>query len=224
MRDLEKLADEIARKIDRAVNDAEKKVKNKWKGHWKAQVHTISDDIDSATNQIKRVPDRLSDLATDGSCAMRYLFAYGLKGMAALEGFAGFMVVILALANHNFWNDTGWTREFLETFSAGLGLIVTSQLIWWAGRKVHQSADRKSYAKDQNRILRMARKKGGSLTVLEAATDLRFPVKKTEEILRELAISGHVEMRISDSGMVVYHFPEIERWDEKHWARPVDEL
>ena len=25
-------------------------------------------------------------------------------------------------------------------------------------------------------------------------------------------------------GLVVYHFPEIERWDEKYRARPVDEL
>ena len=54
--------------------------------------------------------------------------------------------------------------------------------------------------------------------------DTRITVEKTEEILRELTISGHAEMRISDSGMVVYHFPEIERWDEKHRARPVDEL
>ena len=224
MRDLEKLADEIAHKIDRAVNDAERKVKNKWKGSWKAQVHSTNDDFRSATNQIKRVPDRLSDLATDGSCAMRYLLAYGLKGAAALQGFAGTMVVIIALFEYSPWNDTRWTQDFLETFSAGLGLIITSQLIWWAGRKVYQSADRKTHARDQNRILRMARDKGGSLTVLEAATDLRLTVEKADEILRELAISGHVEMRVSDSGMVVYHFPEIERWDEKHWARPVDEL
>ena len=58
----------------------------------------------------------------------------------------------------------------------------------------------------------------------EAAMGTRITVEKTEEILRELTISGHAEMRISDSGLVVYHFPEIERWDEKYRARPVDEL
>lgn len=224
MRDLEKLADEIARKIDRAVNDAERRVKNKWKSGWKAQVHSTSGDFRSATNQFKRMPDRLSDLATDGNCAMRYLLAYGFKGMAALQGFAGVMVVIITLAQHGPWNDTQWTQDFLEPFSAGLGLIITSQLIWWAGRQIQKSADKKAHARDQNRILRLARDKGGNLTVLEAATDLRLTVEKTEEILRELAIGGHTEMRISDSGMVVYHFLEIERWDEKHWARPVDEL
>lgn len=221
MRDLEKLADEIASKIDRAVNDAERKIKKKWKGNWEARVHSASSDFQTATNSFKRVPDRLSDLATDGSCAMRYLFAYGLIGMAILMGFCGLMLVLMVLIEHPPWT-TGTTP--FEKLSGGLALIVFSQLIWWAGRRVKRSGDKKAHAKNQHRILRLAREKGGSLTVTEAAMDTRITVEKTEEILRELTISGHAEMRISDSGLVVYHFPEIERWDEKHRARPVDEL
>ncbi len=222
MRDLEKLADEIASKIDRAVNDAERKIKKKWKGNWEARVHSASSDFQTATNSFKRVPDRLSDLATDGSCAMRYLFAYGLIGMAALMGFCGLMLVLITLVEHPPWADTNPFRH--EELSAGLFIIVFSQLIWWAGRRIKRSGDKKAHAKNQHRILRLAREKGGSLTVTEAAMDTRITVEKTEEILRELTISGHAEMRISDSGLVVYHFPEIERWDEKHRARPVDEL
>ncbi len=221
MRDLEKLADEIASKIDRAVNDAERKIKKKWKGNWEARVHSASSDFQ--INSFKRVPDRLSDLATDGSCAMRYLFAYGLIGMAALMGFCGLMLVLMVLIKYSPWID-GTTPFMHEELSGGLCLIVFSQIIWWAGRRVKRSGDKKAHAKNQHRILRLARKKGGSLTVIEAATDTRITVEKTEEILRELTISGHAEMRISDSGMVVYHFPEIERWDEKYRARPVDEL
>ena len=223
MRDLEKLADEIASKIDRAVNDAERKIKKKWKGNWEARVHSASSDFQTTANSFKRVPDRLSDLATDGSCAMRYLFAYGLIGMAALLGFCGLMLVITVLIQYPPWVDG--TNPFMhEELSGGLALIVFSQLIWWAGRRVKRSGDKKAHAKNQHRILRLAREKGGSLTVTEAAMDARITVEKTEEILRELTISGHAEMRISDSGLVVYHFPEIERWDEKYRARPVDEL
>ncbi len=218
MRDLEKLADEIASKIDRAVNDAERKIKKKWKGNWEARVHSASSDFQ--INSFKRVPDRLSDLATDGSCAMRYLFAYGLIGMAALMGFCGLMLVLIALVEYT----PSGNSTMLEKLSGGLVLIIISQIIWWAGRRVKRSGDEKAHAKNQHRILRLAREKGGSLTVIEAATDTRITVEKTEEILRELTISGHAEMRISDSGMVVYHFPEIERWDEKYRARPVDEL
>ena len=221
MRDLEKLADEIASKIDRAVNDAERKIKKKWKGNWEARVHSASSDFQ--INSFKRVPDRLSDLATDGSCAMRYLFAYGLIGMAALMGFCGLMLVLMVLIKYSPWID-GTTPFMHEEFSGGLCLIVFSQIIWWTGRRVKRSGDKKAHAKNQHRILRLARQKGGSLTVIEAAMDTRITVEKTEEILRELTISGHAEMRISDSGMVVYHFPEIEHWDEKYRARPVDEL
>ena len=221
MRDLEKLADEIASKIDRAVNDAERKIKKKWKGNWEARVHSASSDFQ--INSFKRVPDRLSDLATDGSCAMRYLFAYGLIGMATLMGFCGLMLVLMVLIQHPPWVD-GTTPFMHEEFSGGLVLIIISQIIWWAGRRVKRSGDKKAHAKNQHRILRLARNKGGSLTVIEAATDTRITVEKTEEILRELTIRGHAEMRISDSGMVVYHFPEIEHWDEKYRARPVDEF
>jgi len=222
MRDLEKLADEIASKIDRTVNNAERKIKKKWNGNWEARVHSASSDFQTATHSLKRVPDRLSDLATDGSCAMRYLFAYGLIGMAILMGFCGLMLVFITLVEHPPWADTNPFRH--EELSAGLCIIVFSQLIWWAGRRVKRSGDKKAHAKNQHRILRLAREKGGSLTVTEAAMDTRITVEKTEEILRELTISGHAEMRISDSGLVVYHFPEIERWDEKYRARPVDEL
>ncbi len=223
MRDLEKIADEIARKIDRAVDNAERKVKNRWKGHWEARVHSASSDFRAAIDPFKRVPDQLSDLATHGGCAMRYLFAYGFIGMAALLGFSGLMIAIFTLAEHQPWAN-GTSPSMFESLSLGLIVMIMSQISWWAGRRVKKSADNKTHAKNQLRILRLAREKGGSLTVLEAATDSKITVEKTEEILRELAIGGHAEMRISDSGLVVYHFPEIERWDEKHWARPVDEL
>ena len=216
MRELEKLADEIARKIDRAVSRAEQKAKTRWKRHWEARAH-------SATHPLKRVPDRLSDLAADGSCAMRYLFAYGFIGMAAMQGFGGLMLVLYSLAEHRPW-ATGTMSAMLEPVSIGLVLMVMAQVTYWAGRRIKRSADEKARAKNQNRILRLAREKGGSLTVIEAATESKITVEKTEEILRELVLSGHAEMRISESGLVAYHFLEIERWNEKHWARPVDEL
>lgn len=217
MRDLERLADEIARKIDRAVNDTERKVRSKWQHQWKIQVDRTTDDFRSASREIKRVPNKLSDMATDGSCAMRYLLSYGLKSFAFLMGLGGLIAAATAVVSSHHGPD-------LEQLSVGLSLLVASQLMWWVGNRVRRSADQRSYARDQYKILRLAREKDGSLTVLETATETRLTVEKAEEILRELAVRGHAEMRISDSGLVVYHFPEIERWEEKRWARPVDEL
>lgn len=215
MRDLEKLADEIARKIDRAVDGAERKMRHKWHRKWKFQVDHATDNARTAAGEFKRMPARLSDLATDGGCAMRYLLSYGLKGFAFMMGLGGLIVAGTAGVR----TPVSW-----EQLSVGLSLLVASQIIYWGGNRVRRSADQRAYARDQLRILRLSREKGGSLTVLEAATDGRITVEKAEDILRELAVRGHAEMRISNSGLVVYHFPEIERWDEKQWARPVDEL
>ena len=71
MRELEKLADEIARKIDRAVNEVEKKVKSRVKNKWESRTNRTQGDFRATTDSIKQVPHRLSDFATDGGCAMR---------------------------------------------------------------------------------------------------------------------------------------------------------
>ena len=147
---------------------------------------------------------------------MRSLAGYGLRGYAALQGIGGLIVCAVSAAGYPDWDPKG--------VSIGLVLVVTAQLFWYSGRLFLRSADRKRYAKHQHRLLRLAREKGGSLSVLEAATDGRMTAEQAEEILRELAVRGHTEVRISDSGVIVYYFPEIARWDEKHWARPVDEL
>jgi hypothetical protein len=155
---------------------------------------------------------------------MRYLLGYFLKGAAVLQGVAAMALLITAVVGALSRGSGFASPPFLTHLSIGLSLVVLSQLVWFAGRLLHRSADRKRYAQLQARLLRLARDRGGSLTVLEAATDCRMTVEKAEEILRELAARGHVEVRVSDSGLMVYHFPEIERWDEKHWAKPVDEL
>lgn len=155
---------------------------------------------------------------------MRYLLGYVLKGAAILQGVAAMALLITAVVNTVSRGSGFASPGFLTPLSIGLSLVVLSQLAWFAGRLLHRSADRKRYAQLQARLLRLARDRGGNLTVLEAATDCRMTVEKAEEILRELAARGHVEVRVSDSGLMVYHFPEIERWDEKHWAKPVDEL
>ena len=155
---------------------------------------------------------------------MRYLTGYFLTGFAVLHAFGGLALVITA-AVRTVGTGNGFSSPgFLTPLSIGLALVIFAQMVWWAGRLLHRSADRKRYAQLQARLLRLARERGGCLTVLEAAADARMTVEKAEEILRELAVRGHVEVRVSDSGMMVYHFPEIERWDEKRWAKPVDEL
>ncbi len=211
-----RIIDEIVSEVSGALKDAERNIRREWnwtRDDW--QQTKTGRDIKTATEKLREVPDRLSDLATDGSCFVRYLFAYSIKGFSLMMAFGGLMAAGNGIVD---------SPMDLETVAAGLCLLVSGQLGFWGGHLIHKSANRKRDAKDQNRLLRLARRRGGSLTVLEAATDLRLTVDKTEEMLRELAARGHTEVRVSESGLLVYHFAEIEFASEKSGARPVDEL
>jgi len=210
----QKVVDEIADEVQKTVRE----VQANWRKTWKPRL-SHSGPVREArtfTHEFKQMPARLSDLAAEGGCAMRYFLGFGLKGYAAMQGLGGLILASIAFTKASPWNS--------EEFSIGLVLLVTAQMFWWGGALINRSADRKRYAQYQHRLLKLAREKDGNLTVLEAATDGRMTVEKAEEILRELSARGHAEMRVSESGLIVYYFPEIARWEEKHWARPVDEL
>jgi len=200
---------EVPRILGEIVGEL-RRMENKIKGVWPSGRPKMEAGLTG-------LPTRLSDLAADGSCAMQYLFGYLFKGVGALECLGGLIMIAIALTHLT----QGWD---LQALSVGLFLVATAQLFWFAGHLLHRSADRRRYANDQNRLLRLARNKGGSLTVLEAATDGRMTVDTAEEILRELAARGHAEVRVSDSGLLVYRITEIERIEEKDQARPMDEL
>lgn len=210
------IVDEIVSEVSDALKDAERNIRREWswtRDDW--QKSKTASDIRSAKQKLNEVPDRLSDLATDGSCLLRYILAYSIKFGSFWTAFAGLIVTVQGLTD---------TPVDMEHLTVGLALLASGQFGFWCGHLVHKSANRKRAAKDQNRLLRLARNRGGSLTVLEAATDLKLTVDKTEDMMRELAARGHAEVRVSDSGLLVYHFAEIEYASEKDDARPVDEL
>ena len=206
--------EEVVSEVTDALKDAETNIRREWhwaKGEW-SQSQT-SNDFRSARTKFKNVPNRVADFATDGSCLMRYMFAYSTKGFGALMGLGGLITTVV-----------GFSQGDRDLITVGLCLLVFAQFTYWTGHRIQKSADRRGDEKDQNRLLRLARDRGGSLSVIEAATDLRLTVDKTETMLRELAARGYAEVRVSESGLLVYHFHEIERADEKHHAKPVDEL
>ncbi len=149
---------------------------------------------------------------------MRYALAFVLKATAILFGLGGLMGPVFS-----GFQPSGFRLAPLD-FSMGLVVVAIALVFWLAGCRVHASAERKRYAQYQHRLLRLAREKGGSLTVLEAATDGSMTVEKAAEILGDLAVGGSAEVRVSESGLVVYHFPEVERGAEKYRAKPVDDL
>lgn len=60
-------------------------------------------------------------------------------------------------------------------------------------------------------ILRVARKNGGFVTPGEVALEGELSVDEARKRLEKLAASGNAEMRVRQSGVVVYFFPDFAR-------------
>ena len=112
--------------------------------------------------------------------------------------------------------------ESIEPFSIGVTLVILGALLWVLAKKLDEAAQLVRYRRQQNRIVCLARQRGGRLTVVEAAADTGLTVEEVEEIFKRLADGGYVEIEVTDSGLMVYRFPEILFAHEKHWSRGVD--
>lgn len=109
-----------------------------------------------------------------------------------------------------------------DLFSIGVTLIIMGSLLWVLAKRLDAAARLVRYRRQQNRIVRLARERGGRLTVTEAAADSGFTVEETAEILKKLADGGFVEIEVTDSGLMVYRFPELLYGHEKHWSRGIE--
>jgi TM2 domain-containing membrane protein YozV/predicted transcriptional regulator len=58
-------------------------------------------------------------------------------------------------------------------------------------------------------ILRTAKKNKGLVTPGEVALEGNIPIREAKKNLDELAVKGFIEMRVRQSGTVVYAFPEF---------------
>lgn len=154
----------------------------------------------------------------DAKLKVRMSMEGGLKRLGALflKAWAVPMVPIgLALILYGLFTN-------FEPLSIGVALVLMGGLLWLLAAKLDAAALLVRHRKEQNRIVRLARQKGGRLMVAEAAADSGLLVEEAEQILRELADGGYAEVEVTDSGMVVYRFPEFLFGHEKHWARGVE--
>jgi len=107
-------------------------------------------------------------------------------------------------------------------FAIGVTLSILGSLLWVLAKKLDAAAYLVRYRRQQNRIVRLAQQRGGRLTITETAAETGLAVEEVEDILKGMAERGFVEIEITDSGMMVYRFPEILFAHEKHWSRGVE--
>ena len=87
------------------------------------------------------------------------------------------------------------------------------------GRKLN--ARREELRRDtlQSEMLRLATQHRGKITIVEAVTALAITPEEAKEALDGLAVRGLADFEVTDSGVVVYVFHDVQRLDEKHQSR-----
>ena len=150
----------------------------------------------------------------------------GLKRLGALFLKVGAVPIIPTGLGLMLWGlfSKFEQRQWEDPLSVGVALVILGALLWLLARKLDASARLVRYRRQQNAIVRLARERGGRLSVTEAAADSGLTMQEAESILKELVDGGYVELEITTSGMVVYRFPEVLFAHEKPWSQGVDSV
>jgi hypothetical protein len=70
-------------------------------------------------------------------------------------------------------------------------------------------------------VLRLAKQKGGKLTVVEVMTDLALDSDAAKEVLDSMAGKSLAEVELTESGIIVYAFYEVRHLQDKESAKGV---
>lgn len=70
-------------------------------------------------------------------------------------------------------------------------------------------------------LLRLAGRHGGKLTIVEAVGELAISPEQAKHALDALAVRGLADFEVTDSGVVVYAFHDVQRLGDKPHSRGV---
>lgn len=106
----------------------------------------------------------------------------------------------------------------------GLPAAAGAALIRWHFQTTRGFAQRKDELRRQTQeseILQFARDQQGKLTVVEVATHLALPAPAVEAILAGMHERGMADIEITDAGLIVYTFPDIQKLSGKAASRDI---
>ena len=96
-----------------------------------------------------------------------------------------------------------------QSLSIGVALVVLSVLMWVGSRRLDMAVHTLRGRRIENALLRLAQRRHGRLTVIEAAAETGYTAEETALVLRRLSEQGFVEIEVTEAGVMVYRFPEI---------------
>jgi hypothetical protein len=73
----------------------------------------------------------------------------------------------------------------------------------------------------QSEVLRLAGERQGRLTIVEVVEQFAVTPEEAKTALDALALEGMADFAVTDSGMVVYDFPELRQLEDKSKAKGI---
>jgi predicted RNA-binding Zn-ribbon protein involved in translation (DUF1610 family) len=98
-----------------------------------------------------------------------------------------------------------------EAVAVGVGSVVgaTGTGAFWWGLKGLNDRRKALMQRLQQKILRLATQRGGTLTVTEVASDMNLSLPAAEKVLVSMDDGFRVRSEISKDGVLYYEFPEV---------------
>ena len=125
--------------------------------------------------------------------------------------FAAFVIMGISIAGRIFRSISGSSDN---TEKNPLISAVNDQPDEFTRRRIEQN--RAKLSKTEVALFRLADKNKGRITLSDAVVETGLGIKEAEEILNDLVDGSHVRMEVTDSGSVIYEFPEIiAKYEEK---------
>jgi predicted DNA-binding transcriptional regulator len=143
-----------------------------------------------------------------------------LLGGGALIAVALFMLLGFFNAGAMSAGAAITTLLFVVVLPGGAGAaLLRSHLASTRGLAERRDALRRQT--QESEILQLAQEQQGRLTVVEVATRLALPPSTVESLLAGMHERGFAELEITDAGLIVYTFPDIQKLAGKGTSRNV---
>ncbi|NEQ52966.1 MAG: hypothetical protein F6K11_22970 [Leptolyngbya sp. SIO3F4] len=143
-----------------------------------------------------------------------------LLGGIGLLGLSGFMLLGFAKAN---LSDQSTAVKAI-TFGIGVGLPLAGGIGLVRSHRQDQKRIAANQSKAQLRtlqsdILKLAKVNQGKLTEIEVISELGIEQAVVNKALTKLCQQDLAEIEMTDSGLLVYVFPDIQQLPHKHYSR-----
>ena len=102
--------------------------------------------------------------------------------------------------------------------AAGVGLVFLHLKERRAGGEDRAQLRRQTW---ESEVVRLAGRKSGRLTVVEVVGELGMSGPEAQETLESLMNQGIGDIEITDSGLLVYRFEDVQKLKEKSQSRPI---